>query len=196
MIDYLTHYYPHGRLPFRSLSALPDCEALRLMELLCDETIFGARFKDPAWYLQARRQTEMWVREQFIAKGGRPVEAYPVYMVLGSSRWISGAKGIETPGRNPGPALGFPGMRCQLHLSGQHDLALVRQGQARASITFPSITERFSPAPRSYRSSRRKACQRKPGRPAYRPTWPRTSRPRSGTCSRCWRFFLVDSMCN
>ena len=40
------------------------------MEELCDDTLFGARFKDPIQYMRNRRQTEQWVREEFIAKGG------------------------------------------------------------------------------------------------------------------------------
>ncbi len=89
MIDYLTHYYKRGRPPFLSLSALPEDEAIRIMKNLYDETIFGSRFKDPAAYLHDRKQAEQWVRQKFIEKGGRPHEAHPVYMVLGSSAWIS-----------------------------------------------------------------------------------------------------------
>ena len=88
MIDYLTYYYRGGTEPFRSLSALSDNDAIRIMESLCDETGFGARFKDPEQYLRLRRQTERWVREGFIAKGGRPEESYPIPMVLGNSDWI------------------------------------------------------------------------------------------------------------
>ena len=88
MIDYLTYYYRGGTEPFRSLSALSDDQAIHIMEGLYDETGFGARFKDPAGYLRLRRQTERWVREGFIAKGGRPEESYPIPMVLGNSDWI------------------------------------------------------------------------------------------------------------
>jgi len=70
MIDYLTYYYKHGTEPFRSLSALPDEEVIKIMEELCDDTLFGARFKDPIQYMRNRRQTEQWVREEFMAKGG------------------------------------------------------------------------------------------------------------------------------
>jgi hypothetical protein len=59
------------------------------MEELCDDTPFGARFKDPVQYMRNRRQTEQWVREEFIAKGGQPREAYPIPMVLGSSKWMA-----------------------------------------------------------------------------------------------------------
>ena len=88
MIDYLTYYYKCGTEPFRSLSALPDEEAIKIMEELCDDTPFGARFKDPVQYMRNRRQTEQWVREGFIAKGGRPQEAYPIPTVLGASKWM------------------------------------------------------------------------------------------------------------
>ncbi len=89
MIDYLTHYYKRGRPPFLSLSALPEDEAVRIMRSLYDETVFGARFKDPAQYLHDRKEAEQWVRQKFIEKGGRPCVAHPVYMVFGSSAWIS-----------------------------------------------------------------------------------------------------------
>ena len=90
MVEFLTHYYRSGTLPFQSLSALPDTEAITLMESLYDEdVIILQRFKDPQGYLRNRRDTETWVREQFIAKGGCPQAAYPVYMILGQSRWAS-----------------------------------------------------------------------------------------------------------
>ena len=91
MVDYLTHYYRRGTPPFRSLSTLPDDEALQLMTALCDDTPFGERFKDPLNYLHQRRRTEEWVRAEFIAQGGRPQELYPIYMVLGGSPWIEQA---------------------------------------------------------------------------------------------------------
>jgi hypothetical protein len=46
------------------------------------------RFKNPVQYLHNRRQTEQWVREAFIAKGGQPQATYPICMVLGASKWI------------------------------------------------------------------------------------------------------------
>jgi hypothetical protein len=88
LIDFLTYYYKLGTEPFRSLSALPDEQAISIMQELCDESLFGARFKDPVQYLRNRRRTEQWVREEFIAKGGRPREAYPIPMVLGTSKWL------------------------------------------------------------------------------------------------------------
>jgi hypothetical protein len=88
MIDYLTHYYSIDKKPFQSLSALPDEEAIKIMEKLCDDTPYGERFKNPLQYLKDRKDTEQWVREAFIAKGGEPKAAFPIPMVLGSSKWI------------------------------------------------------------------------------------------------------------
>ena len=87
-VDFLTYYYMAGTQPFRSLSALPDNESIEIMKRLYQETVLFARFKDPIRYLHDRRQTEHWVRAEFIAKGGEPQEAYPISMVLGTSRWI------------------------------------------------------------------------------------------------------------
>jgi len=96
LADYLTHYYIKGTPPFRSLSTLPDDNALALMQALYDETLFGARFRDPLQYLHDRQRTEQWVRSEFIVKGGRPQEPYPIYMALGSSPWL--VKAVpETP---------------------------------------------------------------------------------------------------
>jgi len=88
MIDYLTHYYNLDKEPFQSLSAMSDEEAIKIMEQLCDDTPYGERFKNPAQYLKDRKDSEQWVREGFIAKGGRPKDKYPIPMVLGSSKWI------------------------------------------------------------------------------------------------------------
>jgi len=88
MIDYLTYYYSLDKEPFRSLSELPDDEAIAIMESLADDTPYGERFKDPEQYLQNRKDTEAWVRRAFIAKGGKPKDAFPIAMVLRSSSWL------------------------------------------------------------------------------------------------------------
>jgi hypothetical protein len=91
MIDYLTHYYSIDKEPFQSLSALSDEEAIEIMEKLCDDTPYGARFKNPIQYLKDRKDTERWVREAFMAKGGKPKDEFPIPMVLGSSKWLGEA---------------------------------------------------------------------------------------------------------
>jgi hypothetical protein len=88
MIDYLTHYYSTDQEPFQSLSALSDEEALEIMKKLCDDTPYGERFKNPIRYLENRKATEQWVREEFMKKGGKPKDPYPIPMVLGWSKWL------------------------------------------------------------------------------------------------------------
>ena len=46
------------------------------------------RFKDPSEYLLARRNTEAWLRNEFIARGGQPQQPNPIYMVFGRTRWL------------------------------------------------------------------------------------------------------------
>lgn len=84
MIEYLTHYYKAGTIPFKSLSALPEKEAIQIMKELYTDNAMWGRFKNPAWYLQARRETELWLRKEFISKGGCPQEEYPIYMIIES----------------------------------------------------------------------------------------------------------------
>ena len=89
MIDLLIHAYKIGTEPFRTLSALPDEDALGIMrDLYMEGSIFWERFKDPSGYLQLRRQVEEWLRSEFITKGGKPQALYPIYTMLGRSKWI------------------------------------------------------------------------------------------------------------
>lgn len=118
MIDYLTYYYDKRAPLFRSLSALSSCEAIRLMEDLYarfEGSVLFERFSDPVGYLELRRQTEQWVREQFIRKGGAPQEAYPIAMVLGASRWIER--------HAPGPAETQGEMRIPLAIFAEGDVS-------------------------------------------------------------------------
>lgn len=88
MVDYLTYYYRKGREPFQSLSVLSDADAIRLMESLYVEgAVIWERFKNPAQYLRLRREVERWLRTAFVAKGGKPRESYPIYMMLGTPVW-------------------------------------------------------------------------------------------------------------
>jgi hypothetical protein len=89
MIDHLIHFYRCGTEPFRTLSMLPEENAIEIMQgLYVEGAVFWERFKDPAQYLQMRKQIEAHVRQAFIAKGGAPRESYPIYMVLGRSKWL------------------------------------------------------------------------------------------------------------
>jgi hypothetical protein len=88
MIEYLTHFYNAGTVPFRSLSALPEEKAIQIMkELYVDDAVWG-RFKDPYRYLRERKETESWVRKEFILKGGHPQKEYPIYMIMGTCEML------------------------------------------------------------------------------------------------------------
>lgn len=89
MIDHLLHFYRSGTEPFRTLSMLPEGDATQIMQgLYIKGAIFWERFKEPAQYLRLRKQIEENLRQAFIAKGGVPEETYPIYMVLGRSKWM------------------------------------------------------------------------------------------------------------
>jgi len=88
-MKFLTHYYKTGEPPFRSLSALADSEALRIASEFRNETaLVYRRFKKYEKYWSKRRETEQWLRNEFIKKGGQPKTEYPHYMVLGESSYI------------------------------------------------------------------------------------------------------------
>jgi hypothetical protein len=92
MIEFLTHIYRRGAEPFQSLSALSDEEALPIMKsLYLAESAYWGRFEDPLAYLHARRQTENWLRQAFIAKGGKPQLPYPIYFMVGNPPWLERA---------------------------------------------------------------------------------------------------------
>jgi hypothetical protein len=89
MIDHLIHLYKRGAEPFRTLSALREEEAISIMQsLYLAGSIFWERFEDPVGYLRLRKQIEQSIRETFIAKGGMPQEAHPIYMAFGRTRWM------------------------------------------------------------------------------------------------------------
>jgi hypothetical protein len=89
MIETLFHLYKRGTEPFRSLSSLPEADAIQIMqELYMEGAIFWERFQEPAQYLRLRKQIEQNLRQTFIAKGGMPREVYPIYMALGRTKWM------------------------------------------------------------------------------------------------------------
>ena len=100
MIDYLLHIHRKGSEPFRTLSSLPEDEAVRLMEeLYVEGSVFWERFKDPRGYLRFRKEVERNLRAAFLAKGGKPVDEHPIYLVVGRPRWmddVSDEKTLQT----------------------------------------------------------------------------------------------------
>jgi hypothetical protein len=91
-VDFLLHIFKKGDRPFRSLSALPDAEAVSIMQgLYVKGSVFWERFQDPLGYLSARRRVEQLLFDGFCAKSGRPQQRYPIYLVLGRPRWMARA---------------------------------------------------------------------------------------------------------
>ena len=97
MIDYLIHFYRRCTQPFQSVSSLADRDAIQIMQdAYIEGAVFWERFKDPAQYLRTRRQIERRLHQEFIAKGGTPQESYPIYMILGRSKWLLAAADAVT----------------------------------------------------------------------------------------------------
>ncbi len=126
MVDYLIHLYQKGSEPFRSLSALPDDEAVRIMRSLYRAgSVYWERFEDAAQYLAMRRQTENWLRQEFLAKGGCPRDPYPIYMVWGRTKWLETAMNpvtVATTAEIQVPLALFESLRHQLYLPRQHGI--------------------------------------------------------------------------
>lgn len=84
---FLTHYYLPDRKPFLNLSALEEVELKSVLEDLREKTKRGESkrvFMD--WYVDRRKEAEKRIRNEFIAKGGKPEKMYPHYFILGESK--------------------------------------------------------------------------------------------------------------
>lgn len=82
---YITHYYFAGTDPWKNIMNLPEDEAFRMAGELAaahpDTTSFG-RFADFKNYYPRRKAADEYVREKFIAIGGRPELDHPFSFVL------------------------------------------------------------------------------------------------------------------
>jgi len=97
MVDFLLHFYRKGSKPFQSLSALPDEKANEIMrDLFIEGSVLWERFRDPLKYLSFRREVEKKLQDDFLRKGGRPREDYPIYLVLGRPRWTQQSADART----------------------------------------------------------------------------------------------------
>lgn len=85
--DYLTHYYLPERGPFLSISYLEGEElekVIRELKQMCEAGQFRRGIAD--WYIEERKSTEEFLKEEFRKKGGKIEIDFPHYFVLGSSR--------------------------------------------------------------------------------------------------------------
>lgn len=79
--DFITHY-SRGE-PFRSITKVPTEKLVETLADLDETTAWGlSRFSDPE-YLTRRLTVEQKIRDEFIAKGGKPVLKHPIYFFLG-----------------------------------------------------------------------------------------------------------------
>jgi len=86
--DFLSHYYEATDGPFRNLSDLPLAEAEVILQQIRQggDLRFASQRKSD--YLAVRRNLEDFVRQRFIAKGGRPRRERPHYLIVGACPWL------------------------------------------------------------------------------------------------------------
>ena len=88
--DFISHYHLPDRPPFLSLSDLEGGIDNQIFQDMLnrhkwDET-YNRRFG--LNYLETRVSVENKLRDLFIRRGGKPKRRYPIYFVLGESKWF------------------------------------------------------------------------------------------------------------
>jgi hypothetical protein len=106
MIDeiYITNYCDKRCSPLCSITRLPKKDAFSLAKMLSQNTTSSftsfSRFCDADFdgYYKKRLRTEKWLYEKFIALGGKPENAHPLYFVLQESKYLNDwyADGLKT----------------------------------------------------------------------------------------------------
>ena len=84
----LYHYFDRRTGPFRSLTAMPEQDAQRLLEQIKKDrpdSFCAARDES---YIQKRRNCEAILRREFAAKGGIMEVESPFYMVVEACPWL------------------------------------------------------------------------------------------------------------
>ena len=95
---YLTHYYYPGTIPLGNLLLLPKNEAFSAAKALADahpDTQIFFRFADFENYYALRMAADAYVREKFLALGGKPALAHPYSFVLFESDYLKEWFGAE-----------------------------------------------------------------------------------------------------
>jgi hypothetical protein len=101
---YITNYCNKICSPLSSITRLPTQDAYSLAKKLSQYTGTSftsfSRFSDKDFngYYKKRIRTEEWLYNSFIALGGKPQNAHPLYFVLGESRYLNDwfENGIKT----------------------------------------------------------------------------------------------------
>ena len=99
---YITHYCYPVTDPWKNIMLLPEEEAFRVAGELAaahPETTSFYRFADFRNYYPARKRADEYVRNQFIALGGKPALAHPYSFALMDCEylrnWFSGGEKLE-----------------------------------------------------------------------------------------------------
>ena len=82
---YITHYYYPGTDPWKNIMLLPEDEAFRVAGELAAAhpgTTSFYRFADFGNYYPARKRADEYVRNQFVALGGKPALSHPYSFTL------------------------------------------------------------------------------------------------------------------
>jgi len=101
--NFITHYHLSDRDPFLSLSDLDsDIEHPVFTEMLNkhkEDAAYRRRYGKK--YLKMRKDSETKLRGLFEARGGKPKRRYPLYFVLGESKWFRSLNEKHTEVRIP-----------------------------------------------------------------------------------------------
>ncbi|MTI31241.1 hypothetical protein [Xanthovirga aplysinae] len=80
---YLFHYFEVEKGPFRNITEFGLEKAIDIQNQISD----GLNSKRPPNYIELRFALEERLKEQFIAKGGKPNRNDPFYFTLGECEW-------------------------------------------------------------------------------------------------------------
>jgi len=85
---HLYHYFEKGQTPFRSLTALPFPDAVRVLQKQQEK---NENLVHPSmeWFLRWRYKTDEELRIKFMEIGGRPIRETPIYCTLGANKGVS-----------------------------------------------------------------------------------------------------------
>lgn len=89
-IEYITHYHLSDRPPFLSLSDLEGDTTNPIFQKMLNrhKTDVNYNRRYGVNYLEIRMAIEERLRKCFIDRGGKPTRKYPIYFVLGESKWF------------------------------------------------------------------------------------------------------------
>ena len=90
LLDKITHYYLKDKKPFQTLSDLENNTSHTIFQDMLNrhksDKNYNRRFGIN--HLDTRKSVENKLRELFIKRGGKPTRQYPIYFVLGESKWF------------------------------------------------------------------------------------------------------------